>query len=230
MSKTIHSCLIDYLREFTTEARWSKICEVAEQRTRRVTVVVEDIYQPHNASAVLRSCDGFGIQDVHIIENKNQFEASAQVTIGADQWLSLHRYNDPQNKNTARCFNKLKADGYQVIATTPHENDSDLNDFPIDKKVALVFGSELDGISERAKELADGFIKIPMSGFSESFNISVSAAICLYNFTRRLRSSEMDWKLTEDEIEILKVEWLKKSIKAGNQLEKSFLDNLNKSS
>ncbi|HET8866238.1 MAG TPA: RNA methyltransferase [Gracilimonas sp.] len=224
MDKSKRSSLIEHLREFATEERWQKLVEVAELRTRHVTVVVEDIYQSHNASAVLRSCDGFGIQDVYIIENKNDFDASSQVTIGADQWLTLHRYKKPGTNNTEACFNTLKAKGYKIIATSPHEKDANLNDLSISDKTALVFGSEIDGISDRAKELADGFLKIPMTGFSESFNISVSAAICLYNITRRLRDSDITWKLTEEEQEELKLEWLKRSIKAGDQLERAFLN------
>ncbi|MDR9418773.1 TrmH family RNA methyltransferase [Gracilimonas sp.] len=219
--------LVNYLKEFATEARWDKFVEVAKQRTRYISVVVEDIYQSHNASAVLRSCDGFGIQDVHIIENQNNFDASSQVTIGADQWLTLHRYNEPGMDNTEACFSKLKKEGYRIIATTPHENDTNLNDLDLNQKTALVFGSEIDGISERAKELADGFLKIPMAGFSESFNISVSAAICLYNITRRLRASSIDWMLTTEEIDHLTYNWLKKSIKAGDQLERNFLKQKN---
>lgn len=223
MDKSKQAELVNYLREFATESRWEKITEVAEQRTRHITVVLEDIYQSHNASAVLRSCDGFGIQDVHIIENKNDFDASSQVTIGADQWLTLHRYKEPGVDNTEACFNKLKSQGYRIIATTPHENDTGLNDLGITEKTALVFGSEIDGISDRARELADGFMKIPMAGFSESFNISVSAAICLYNITRRLKESDIGWNLTKEELDDLKLEWLKKSIKAAEQLEKAFL-------
>lgn len=224
MNQSIRTKLIKYLRGFATESRWQKITEVVEQRTRHISVVVEDIYQSHNASAVLRSCDGFGIQDVHIIENKNRFDASSQVTIGADQWLSLHRYNEPNIDNTEYCFKKLKDLGYKVIATTPHKTDFDLNDLPITEKTALVFGTELDGISDRAKELADGFVKIPMAGFSESFNISVSAAVCLYNLTRRLRGADIDWQLSSEEKEELKYLWLKQSIKAGEQLERAFLE------
>lgn len=215
--------LIEYLKDFASESRWEKIVEVSERRTRHISVVVEDIYQSHNASAVLRSCDGFGIQDVHIIENQNSFDASSQVTIGADQWLSLHRYNEPNTDNTEACFRTLKEQGYRVIATSPHENDTDLNNLSIDHKVALVFGTELDGISDRAKELADGFVKIPMEGFSESFNISVSAAVCLYNLTRRLRDSDIEWRLSAEELEELRLIWLRQSIKAGVQLQESFL-------
>ncbi|SMO39368.1 TrmH family RNA methyltransferase [Gracilimonas mengyeensis] len=225
MSSSDRTALIEYLKDFITEARWEKMNEVLAQRTRHLTVVVEDIYQSHNASAVLRSCDGFGIQDAHIIENQNTFDASSQVTIGADQWLSLHRYNAEGTDNTEACIQNLKESGYQVIATTPHEDDYNLNDLPIQQKTALVFGTELDGISERAKELADGFVKIPMFGFSESFNISVSAAVCLYNLTRRMRKSDaIDWHLSEEEKDELRLEWLKQSIKAGEQLEKTFLE------
>lgn len=222
MKHSERASLVTYLRKFATESRWDKIVEVAEQRTRYISVVVEDIYQSHNASAVLRSCDGFGVQDVHIIENHNNFDASRQVTIGADQWLSFHRYNEPDIDNTEVCFSRLKKEGYRIVATTPHENDANLNDLDLNQKTALVFGSEIDGISDRVKELADGFLKIPMAGFSESFNISVSAAVCLYNITRRLRASSIDWKLTDEELDQLTYEWLKKSIKAGNQLEENF--------
>ncbi|MDR9416919.1 MAG: RNA methyltransferase [Gracilimonas sp.] len=215
--------LIKYLRDFTTESRWNKIRETVQERTRHISVVVEDIYQPHNASAVLRSCDGFGIQDVHIIENKNEFEASSQVTIGADQWLSLYRYNAHKKDNTASCFTSLKESGYQVIATSPHKNDINLNDLDITQKTALVFGSEIDGISDKATEMADGFLKIPMYGFSESFNISVSAAICLYNITRRLRNSDISWKLGENEMDEIMLQWLRQSIRAGEKLQETFL-------
>lgn len=225
MDQQTRNELITYLRDFATEDRWAKIEEIVAKRTRHLTVVVEDIYQPHNASAVLRSCDGFGIQDVHIIENTNQFEASSQVTIGADQWLSLHRYKKPKTDNTKLCFDELKKQGYTIIATTPHKDDTNLNDLDITPKTALVFGSEIDGISDRAMELADGFMKISMHGFSESFNISVSAAICLYNLTRRLRSSEIPWQLSADEMEELKLKWLRKSIRAGKKLEQAFLEN-----
>jgi tRNA (guanosine-2'-O-)-methyltransferase len=187
--------------------------------------VIEDIYQPHNASAVLRSCDGFGIQDVHIIENDNEFDASSQVTIGADQWLSIHRYNNKGINNTTLCLDALREQNYKIIATSPHENDTELNDLNIDNKTALVFGNELDGISETVKEMADGFVKIPMAGFSESFNISVSAAICLYDLTLRLRKNGIDWQLNNDDLDILKYEWLKRSIKAGEELEKQWLKN-----
>lgn len=215
--------LIEYLREFISEPRWERINEVLDQRTGHISVVLEDIYQPHNASAVLRSCDGFGIQDIHVIENNNEFDASSQITIGADQWLTINRYNTPNIDNVSDCFNRLRQKGYKIVATTPHEDDFNLNELDIIKPTALVFGTELEGVTDQVKEQADAFVKIPMSGFSESFNISVSAAICLYDLTTRLRESDLDWKLNPNRREELLLEWVKKSIKAGDQLAEKWL-------
>lgn len=225
MEPQIRTELIEYLREFTTEARWDKIMEVLSLRTNHITVVLEDLHKPHNANAVLRSCDGFGIQDVHIIENENEFDTSATVSIGAHQWLSLHRYREKDRDNVKYCFDNLKAEGYRVLATTPHENDSNLEDVEITQKTALVFGTERHGVSDKVMEQADGFVKIPMSGFSESFNISVSAAICLYDLTTRLRNSEeVHWHLDPDVMEELKLKWLLNTIKAGKKLQAKFME------
>lgn len=215
--------LINYLREFVTDNRWDTIVKVLDQRTRHICVVLEDIYQSHNASAVLRSCDCFGIQDVHIIENKHEFDPSKGVTIGADQWLSQYTYNEERINNTARCFSELRSRGYRIIATTPHEKDVTLPELPVRQKTALLFGAELTGLSDYALKHADGFVRIPMFGFSESYNISVSAALCLYEVSLRMRREGMDWKLNEDERLDLQLDWLKKSIRASDQLEKKFL-------
>ena len=215
--------LIEYLKEFISDARWARINEVLEGRTEHLTVVLEDLYQPHNASAVLRSCDGFGIQDVHVIENKNQFDASSQITIGADQWLTIHRYNQEKHDNVSECFSRLRKQGFQIVATTPHENDHNLNELDITKPTALVFGTELEGVTDQVLEQSDAFVKIPMAGFSESFNISVSAAICLYDTSTRLRQSDLNWNLPPERREELLLEWVKKSIKAGDQLAEKWL-------
>ncbi|MGM0545753.1 MAG: TrmH family RNA methyltransferase [Bacteroidota bacterium] len=218
MNKALESALVTYLRKFATEERWQRINQVLDKRTRYLTVVLEDIYQPHNASAVLRSCDCFGIQDVHIIENKNQFDPNKGVTIGADKWIDLQTYNQPETNNTTACFNSLRNQGYQIIATTPHEDDVTIDEVPIDQKTALVFGAELTGLSDDALEQADGYARIPMVGFSESFNISVSAALCLYELSTRLRKNRDDWQLTESEKQHLQFDWLKKTVRAPKKL------------
>lgn len=219
----MQSQLVDYLKEFATEDRWQTINDVIDNRTKYLTVVLEDIYQPHNASAVLRSCDCFGIQDVHIIENKNEFDPNKGVTIGADKWISLHSYNEPGKNNTQRCYQTLREQGYRIIATTPHEDDVNIDEVELDQKTALVFGAELTGLSDYALEHADGFAKIPMQGFSESFNISVGAALCLYELSTRLRKNRKDWPLNDNEKLGLQLDWLKKSIRASDQLVEKFL-------
>lgn len=223
MDQQLKSELVQYLRQFVTEDRWQTINEVLDQRTRYLTVVLEDIYQPHNASAVLRSCDGFGIQDVHIIENRNEFDPNKGVTIGADKWISQHLYSKEGENNSERCYNRLKNEGYQIIATTPHEKDTTIDEVSLDKKTALVFGAELKGLSDYALDHADGYAKIPMVGFSESFNISVGAALCLYELSTRLRKSKENWELENHEKVDLQLEWLKKSVRASDRIVEKFL-------
>ena len=228
MNKDIQDQLSEYLSEFISEERFSKINEILENRTNHITVVLEDLHKPHNANAVLRSCDGFGLQDVHIIEKRNEFETESTISIGAHQWLSLKKYNQPEQDNVKLCFDTLRSQGYTVYATTPHEQDVNLYDLDITQKTALVFGTERFGVSEEVLQQADGFVKIPMYGFSESFNISVSAAIFMYELTKKLRQKDVNWKLSEEYKSLLRYEWIKKSIKAGAKLEEKFLAGLKK--
>ncbi len=210
--------LIEHFQAFLTENRRDRFHTVLSQRTRQITVVLEDIYQPHNASAVLRSCDGFGVQDIHTIESRNDFAPNRNVSIGADRWLTLHRYNQPDTDNTTACLNQLKSQGYTLVATTPHATATTVNEIPVDGKVALLFGTELTGLSQSALDQADTYALIPMSGFSESFNISVSAALCLYDLTTRLRQTRQDWHLTGKEQQALYLDWVLSSIKSRDQL------------
>ncbi len=217
--------LLEYLSGFLTPHRKALFNSVLENRTKYFTVVLEDIFQPQNASAVLRTCDCFGIQDVHIIENRNEFNVDTQVALGASKWLNQYKYNNTEN-NSLDAIKQLKKQGYRIIATTPHTNDTYLNDFDLTKgKSALVFGSELPGISETIQQNADEFIKIPMYGFTESFNISVSAAIVLHHLTLKLHESDkIEWKLTEEEKDEIKLQWIKSTIKKSELLEKHFYE------
>jgi tRNA (guanosine-2'-O-)-methyltransferase len=217
--------LYDYLCGFITENRRQRFEEVIAFRTRHITMVLEDIFQPHNASAVLRSCDCFGIQDVHIIENKNKYHINPDVALGASNWLSLHQYNQNEN-NTQACITALKKKGYRVMAASPHKNDCSLDTMDLNKKTALLFGTEMSGLSEEALQQADGFFKIPMFGFTESFNISVSAAISLFAVTDRLRKSTINWKLGKDEEIDIKIEWVKNSLKNADGIEKKFFEKI----
>jgi len=216
--------LIEHLSKFISDNRKKKFLEVLEFRTRHITIVMEDIYQAHNASAVLRSYDCFGIQDVHIIENKNKYSINPDVALGSSKWVNLIKYNQAEN-NTLEALQNLKKNGYRIVATSPHANDCNLEDLNIDNKTALVFGTELLGISEEVKKNADEFVKIPMYGFTESFNISVSAALCLHTISEKLHKSKIDWKLSQSEKEIILLDWLRNSINKPELIEKEFLKN-----
>jgi len=215
--------LRDYLFEFISENKKELFKKIIEDRTRHLTVVLEDIYQPHNASAVLRSCDLFGVQDVHIIENSNEYTLSEQVAMGSSKWLTLKKYNE-QKENTLACFDALRKEGYRIVATTPHTKDVMLVDLPLDQKTALVFGTELTGLSDVAIENADAYVKIPMYGFTESFNISVSAALSLYQLTENLRKSDINWQLSEEEKIDIQIAWAMNVIKKSELIVEAFLN------
>jgi tRNA (guanosine-2'-O-)-methyltransferase len=207
--------LIQFLETAMVEDRIKLIDKNVNERTKYVTVVLENIFQPQNASAVMRSCDCFGVQNLHVIENSNEYQLNPDVVLGSSKWVDLKRYNSKE-ENTLDAINSLKKEGYRIIATTPHTNDILLPDFDLTKgKSAFFFGTELTGLSDVVMENADEFVKIPMYGFTESFNISVSASLVLNHLASTLRRSGVDWELTEDEKLDLKLEWYKKSVKSG---------------
>lgn len=220
----INTKLLTYLEGFVTDKRKNLFRNILQDRTRHFTVVLEDIYQQHNSSAVIRSCDIFGIQDVHVIENKYNSKVSRHIAKGSQKWLTFNRYNEDKN-NTIDCLENLKSKGYQVIATTPHNDSCVLHDFDITKKSAFVFGVEKAGVSDDVMKNADGFLKIPMVGFTESLNISVAAAIILENLTFKLRNSSVDWKLTKEEQDILYGNWIEKTIKNVDEIKERFIEN-----
>ncbi len=214
--------LISYLESFVTERRKTLFDTILNFRTRYISVVLEDIYQSHNASAVLRSCDCFGIQDVHILENRNEYEVNPEVALGSDKWINLYKYKSDK-KTLHSTINSLRSKGYRIIATTPHEPNTKLDDFDLIKgPVALFFGTELEGLTDDIKKEADEFLQIPMFGFTESLNISVSAAIILQSLTSRMRLSDIHWELNSDEKKEIKLTWLRKSIRNSEGIEKEF--------
>lgn len=210
--------LINYLAFYSTPNKIQKMADCVQYRTRHVTVVLEDIFQPHNASAILRSAECFGIQDVHIIERRNRFRATEGIAMGSAKWLDLHYYQE-----TTACFDKLKKDGYKIVATTPRPDAYSLQELPLTDKMALVFGTEFTGLTEQALAQADLFVTIPMYGFTQSYNVSVSAALCTYQITESLKKSSVPWQLSEEERVDLTLSWLRRSIKAAPALEQLFL-------
>lgn len=200
--------LKEYLYQFLTEERIEQFEKVLAYRTNHFAVGLENIFQPHNANAVIRSCDCFGVQNCHVIESINKFSASKGVSKGAIKWVDVHKYD-----NTSETLNTLKSKGYQIVATTPHKNDCSLADFDITKKSVFFFGAEKKGLSDEVMQNADVFLKIPMVGHTESLNISVSAAIILQYVTDKLRATNIKWQLTEAEKEAVRLSWAKISTK-----------------
>lgn len=206
---------------FLTEKRRERLQAALGNRTRRLTVLLEDIYDPLNASAVLRTADGLGIQDIHIAENRHAFNAHSKVAGRAASWLTIKKYRvnfantkvdfrikpEGVQHSTAAAFAALKRDGYTVLATSPRGKSTPLRELDITKKYAIALGSEHWGLSDWAIENADASIALPMLGFTESYNISVTAAMILYYLSDRLRSETIDWGLSQKEKEQLWSDW-----------------------
>lgn len=201
--------LLKYLEEFVSKKRKQRFLEVLDQRTNFITVAVEDVYQMHNTSAVVRSCESFGIQQAHLIEGRYGKRLDEEIAMGAQKWVDIHRYTDSLD-----AINALRDKGYKIVATTPHANGSLLNDYRLDGKIALFFGTENKGLSDDVLTNSDVFLRIPTVGFTQSLNISVSAAILLQYLTTDLRDSDLDWKLTNEEVLEKRLDWAKKSIKS----------------
>jgi len=214
--------LFRYFAQFITAERLKRLNDVVVNRSRHFTVVLEDIYQSQNASAVLRTCDCFGVQDIHIIENKNKYTINPDVELGSAKWLNLYKYNWNEN-NTLECIDTLKKKGYRIIATTPHYQSVPLEDLNVENKFALMFGTEIDGLSDIALQNADEFVKIPMVGFTESLNISVSAAVCMHYLNLKLRNSGIRWQLTDEEMLEIKIDWLRAIINRSDIIEREFI-------
>ncbi len=208
MKNTHDTDYLDYLETFITPARRERFFEILKNRTTHFTVAVEDVYQLHNTSAVMRTCEVFGIQGLHVVEEKYGKSIDKEIAMGAQKWVDISKYG-----NTQSCIAALREQGYKIVATTPHEESCYLDDFDITQRSAIFFGTEKMGLSEEVMEQADGFIKIPMVGFTESLNISSSAAIILQNLTARLRKSAINWQLSDEEMLEKRIDWARKSIK-----------------
>ncbi len=209
--------LIEFLGDYVTENKKSKMEAALAERTRQVSVVLEDIYQPHNASACLRSCECLGVQDVHIVERKNNYRPNNGVSLGSAKWLSMHRYH-----STKAAIETVKTRGYQVVATTPNVDGHDLSSLPLDKPVALLFGTEEEGLSDESLAAADTTLRLPMYGFTQSYNISVTVAISLSRLVERLRVEKIDWGLSESEKKDLTLDWYRRIVRRHELLEEQF--------
>jgi len=224
MESSLKLELIEHLSQFLTEERLYLFQEKLKERSNRITLVLEDVFQSRNISAAMRSADCFGIQNIHIIENKNNFIKDKSVSLGAGKWINIKQYNTEEN-NTINCLKKLKKEGYQIIATSPHNSNISLEEIDVkNNKIAIILGTELTGLSEKALSFADKRMKINMYGFTESLNISVSAAICCQSISSKMRKETTGWEVTEEEKTDILLNWIRNSIKSGKQIEEKFLD------
>ena len=214
--------LLQHLETYLTEHRRLRFDNVLQQRTKHFTVATEDVYQLHNTSAVIRSCDVFGIQEVNIIEERNSKRIDREIAMGAQKWVDLNRFH-----SVKECIKDLKQKGYQILATTPHENDCLLHEFDVSKKACFFFGRETEGLSQEVLDEADCYLKIPMSGFTESLNISVSAAIILQHVTTKLKQTDIKWQLSKEEQLDLRLQWIKKTLKSSDDIVKRFYEDKN---
>lgn len=209
--------LLGHLENFISKDRKQRFLKVLQYRTRFITVAVEDIYQLHNTSAVLRSCEVFGVQDLHLIERRFGKRLDRKIAMGAQQWVTLYRHT-----RTKDCIEALRSRGYRIVATSPAEIGDTLEEFIIDRPAALFFGTEKEGLSSEVLEAADAHLRIPMAGFTESLNISVAAAIILYQFTNEVRNSQLDWQLSESEMLELRLAWTIQSVKGAQAIIRRF--------
>lgn len=219
MKNTHDTDYLNYLEGFITENRRDAFLKILAQRSRHFVVAIEDVYQLHNTSAVLRTCEVFGVQELHVVEEKYGKKIDKEIALGAQKWVDVDRYN-----TTTECISQLKSRGYKIIATSPHAEAADLDDFDITERAAIFFGTEKKGLTQEVLDQADGFIKIPMLGFTESLNISSSAAIIIQNISQRLRKSNIKWELTEEELLEKRIDWTQKSIKDIDFITQRYLD------
>ena len=218
--------IIDYLSGFINEERRQRLEEILRQRTRHITVVLEDIYQPQNASAVVRTCECLGIQEIHVIENHHEYRLNPAVVQGSSKWIELVKHNQAGEDNTRACIDHLRQRGYRIIAMDPAPEGKTVEQLDVSNKIALCFGSEEPGLSAALQDLADDTVRIPIHGFTRSYNLSVSAAISLYSLVTNLRNSGVKWQLDERDTTDIYIKWLAQSTPSGQSLLEDYLKQL----
>ena len=205
---------IEYLSNFMTPERAERLGAVADERTRWMTVCMENTFYAQNASALVRHCDAFGVQDIHTVETLCRFRPNTDIVRGSDQWLTFHRH-----PSTTEALAVLRSAGYRIVATTPHRGDRTPESFDVGAgPFALVFGTEHRGISDEIISAADEFVRIPMWGFVESLNVSAAAAIIIYMLSWRLRASGVDWRLSEGERAEILFHWMMRSVRDSERI------------
>ena len=212
MDYKLRDYLTDKFSEFISEERKQNIEEVLSNRTSFLTVVIEDLVDPHNVNAIFRTGECMGVQDFHVIDNEQYFHVGKGVSKGSTKWIDIHRHDQDDWRNTGRCITSLQEKGYQLVVTSPAAEAVSVEDIDLSKPIALVLGNERDGVSEEMKTKADQLISIPTFGFTESFNVSVAGAILIHGLVKRIHKEVPNWHLENERIAQFKYEWYKKSM------------------
>lgn len=197
------------LREFMTPERYDVLRKTVGMRTRYMTVLAENMYHGQNAAALIRHCEAFGVQEMHTVETLCPFEPNPDIARGTHQWVDVRRH-----ASTAEAIAALRAEGYRIVATTPHRESCTPETFDVARgPFALVFGTEHAGISDEAMAAADEYLRIPMCGLVESLNVSASAAILVYMLSQRVRSKVEGWRLPPLEAAALRLRWMRAAVR-----------------
>jgi tRNA (guanosine-2'-O-)-methyltransferase len=226
LSSEHRQLLTGHFAQYISDHKKEFITRVLDQRTRHITMVMENIYQSQNASTVVRTCECMGLQDVHIIEDQSKYQVNSKVLKGSNKWLDLIRYKAKNINNSEACFQALREKGYKIVVTDPSPDCVSIDAVSVDEKIAIVMGNELKGISSYAQEHCDLRVKIPMYGFTESMNISVSAAICMNTLMPKLRNSSVNWHLSDEEKKDIRLQWFRKVVRKSDIIEREFLTRL----
>ena len=208
----------DYLKQFLTDERLSKIEHFSQESSDFVLPIMEDVYQFRNAAAIVRSVEACGFHHVVALEEENVFNPNLKVTKGAETWVQVEKM--PNNLDSLK---EIKSRGYRILAVSPEKNATMLPDYEVKEPIALVFGTELEGVSDEILDFADETLAIPMFGFTKSFNVSVAAAICMYELKQKLMKSGIEYQLSDEKLLELKIRWAKNSIKSSEQILERFL-------
>ena len=204
----------DYMSGFLTGERIQTLRRTLAMRTRYMTILTENTFHPQNASALVRHCEAFGVQDLHTVETMCRFDPSVNIVRGTDKWIDIIRHD-----STEEAIASLKASGYRIVATTPHRESCTPETFDVEKgRFCLVFGTEHAGVSPQIISAADEFLRIPMCGMVESLNVSASAAILIYMLSQRMRLSDVAWRLSEAECSEVMFRWVMSSVRDARRI------------
>lgn len=208
----------EYLKQFLTDERLRKIDHFSPESSDFVLPVMDDVYQFRNAAAIIRSVEACGFHKVVAMEEENVFDPNLTVTKGAETWVEVEKM--PKNIDSLQ---KIKDRGYKILAVSLEKNAVMLPDYQITEPIALVFGTEMAGVSEEVIDFADETLAIPMYGFTRSFNVSVAAGICMYELKQKLINSNIDYKLGEEKLLKMKIRWAVNSMQSGQQIFQKYL-------